>query len=62
MTDLLTVTEAARTLKISGQRIRQLIKAGRLASRKMSNGHLIEASALAAMVRNPSGRPGKVAA
>jgi excisionase family DNA binding protein len=55
--DVLTVSEAAAKLGISGQRVRQLISAGSLPARRSSAGWLIKADDVLARDRRKRGRP-----
>ena len=54
---VLTVSEAASQLGVSGQRVRQLISAGSLPARRSSSGWLIRADDIADRDRRTSGRP-----
>ncbi|MCC2313629.1 hypothetical protein [Cellulomonas xiejunii] len=52
----MTVSEAARAAALSPARVRALVNAGRVPSRKVGNQHLVDVNALLAMPRRP-GRP-----
>ena len=56
---MLTTTEAATRLGISGERVRQLIKTGRLPSQQFGRDHLIKASDLKLVADRKPGRPSK---
>jgi excisionase family DNA binding protein len=56
----LSVAEAAKRLKVSQCRIRELIRAFRLSASRDINGHyMIDESSVAAFERRPPGRPRK---
>lgn len=57
--DVLSVREAAEQLRVSSERVRQLIHAGSLPARRSSAGWLIRADAVAARIRSAAraGRP-----
>lgn len=57
--ELLSVKDAAETLKISEQRIKQLIYEGRLQAEKVGNQWIIFESALEFVAERPTGRPPK---
>jgi excisionase family DNA binding protein len=59
---LLSVTEAARLLGISRQRIHGLISAGRIEGHQYGNAYLVERSSVARYRANPPGRPPKASA
>jgi excisionase family DNA binding protein len=55
----ISVSEAAKILKISRQRVLQLIKEGRLTATKVANAYLIQRADLAAVENRKPGRPRK---
>lgn len=54
---MITTTEAAKRLRITGERVRQLIKAGRLPSQQYGRDHLIKEADLELVRVRPIGRP-----
>ncbi len=59
LTDWLTLAEAAERLGLSGQRVGQLIQAGRLPAAKFGKVWLVHKEDLAAFQPQPPGRPRK---
>jgi excisionase family DNA binding protein len=57
MQDILTVSEAAAILRVSPQRLRLLLKQGRLPARRLGRDWAIDARDLAAYSPRPTGRP-----
>ena len=58
---MLTTTEAAEQLGVSGERVRQLIKTGRLPSQQLGRDHLIREADLKLVAERRPGRPPKAA-
>lgn len=56
---MLTTVEAGERLGVSAERVRQLIKAGRLPSKQHGRDHLIREADLALVSKRPIGRPPK---
>ena len=53
----MTVAEVAEQLGVSGQRVRQFIKEGRLKSTKVNRMHIIDPEAVEEFRQNRSGTP-----
>jgi excisionase family DNA binding protein len=60
MSDLLSVTEAAKELGISGRRVHALISDGRLPAEKIGSQYVIKKADLEKVKKRPVGRPPKV--
>lgn len=57
---ILDTTEAAKKLRISAIRVRQLIKAGRLPAQKIGRDYIIQEKDLELVANRPTGRPSKI--
>ena len=55
--DLLSVTQAAKLLGVTRQRVHDLIKHGQIVSRKLGRFHYIEAMEIERYKGKPSGKP-----
>jgi excisionase family DNA binding protein len=58
--DLLTTQEAAKELKISDARVRQLIYANRLPAHKFGTVHIIKREDLESIKNRKNGRPASI--
>jgi len=59
MSKLLSVQEAAVELGVTGRRVNQLIRAGRLAAEKVGSQYVIKESDIEKVRERPAGRPPK---
>ena len=59
MSDLLSVTDAAKELEISGRRVQALITSGRLLAEKIGSSYVIKKADLEKVRDRPAGRPKK---